>query len=470
MRKANKIEKTALILFGICITLLALEFSLRLAGSFSDNFDPAESKTQATSDKEAYRILCLGDSWTNDAGVDKADNYPAQLEEILNTGKPERIFKVYNLGFPNFNSTMVLRKFKNAYPALNPDAVVVMMGRSDQWNFTGMDSSNLQVFQKIKLMFLQSKIGELVSILRYNLQYKLRSLKRGGIAERKAAQGQVLSSFYELVAQGNRLRAKAKLKEASSVYKQAIEIVDDHPVALLELARCYKLQKEYDLAKSALLKIIRISPDNTNIYSELDDIFIQQQKPKKTVEFYKPLIIIYPENEFIRKRLIGAFIVLGDTLYGREYFEQAIDNYIQALSLDPDNEYIQEGLLYNLAILQKGTKKLKAKTKVRGHDSTIDQERQKCFSHNLIEFINICAKNNIQLIFSSYPREMSDLMKSYAHIYKIPLLDQRLSFTKIAKEKDISMYFSKDGHCSKEGYRIVAESIAQKINDLVLMK
>lgn len=480
MRKAKKSEKLALVLWGVCITLIFLELSLRLTGSFSKDSVPREMHLKPNTDKEVYRIICLGDSWTNDRGLDEADNYPAQLEKILNSSQSKRMFKVYNLGFPNFNSTMVLRKFKNAYAGLRPDAVVVMMGRSDYWNFTGIDTSGLWFWESIKLLFLQSKIGELTAILKYNFQYKLlRSKKIGGIFDKKETKRQEFKSFYEFVAQGNMYRSKAMFNEAVNSYERALNICPDHTVALLELSRSYKLEHKYDLAVSALLKVLETDSGSENIFSELDDIFIQQKQPKKTVDFYRRLFFKYPENEFIRKKLTGAFIVFADDLSKRELFKQSAENYIRALALDPDNADIHDRLIYNRAILQKGLSKknITPRTTVKStglnansykRDSSINKKRRQCFSRNLKEFINICTRENIQLIFSSYPKEMTDLMQENAYVYNIPIVDQRPAFEMLEQKKDSSQFFKKDGHCSKEGYRVVAENIALKILDLVL--
>ena len=471
-----------MIFLGIFITLIFLELSLRLAGSFFKDSVPDEIETSRMADKKAYRIICLGDSWTNDAAVSETDNYPAQLEKILNAGQNKRMFKVYNFGFPNFNSTMVLRKFKNAYPALKPDAVVVMMGRSDQWNFAGMDLNSLRFGESIKLLFLKSKIGELAAILRYNFQHKLKTSKKiRGIIDKEEAEGQALKNLYELVAQGDMYRSKAMFNDAVGSYKRALDICPDHTAALLELSRCYKLQRKYDPAASVLLKILETDSGNENIYSEFDDIFIRQKQPKKTVDFYSRLFFEYPENEFIRKRLIGAFIVFADTLFERGRFEKVIDNYILALALEPDNENIHNGLIYNLAILQKGakSKNITADTpinstglnaKIYERDSSINKKRRQYFSRNLKEFINICARENMQLIFSSYPKEMPDLMQENAYVYNIPIVDQRPAFDRLAQKKDAFRFFSKDGHCSKEGYRVVAENIAREIIQLVEKK
>ena len=56
--------------------------------------------------------------------------------------------------------------------------VVVMMGRSDWWNVKGMNSKQLQLWDRTKLLFLQSKIGELAAIIKFNLQYKCNHAKK----------------------------------------------------------------------------------------------------------------------------------------------------------------------------------------------------------------------------------------------------------------------------------------------------
>lgn len=479
MRKAKTVEKLSLIILGILSVLIFLELSLRFAGFFSKGYTTDSIENFRMSDENVYRIICLGDSWTKDMAVSKVENYPAQLERILNAGKNKRRFKVYNLGFPNFNSTMILRKFKNAYSALSPDAVVVMMGRSDRWNFTGLELNRLRLGAKIKLLFLKSRVGELVEIFKYNLQYKLKSSKNiRGVVDEKETETRSLKNIYELVTQGDLYRSKGMFDDALNAYKRALQIEENHTVALLELSRCYKFQRKYDLAVAALLKILETDPHNEKIYSEFDDIFIQQKQPKKTVDFYRRLFSEYPENVFIRKRLIGAFIVLADALFEEERFEEVIDNYMRALAIAPDNENIHNGLIYNLAILQKAEKGkvispkpfVKAsglKAKRCEDNSSINGKSREYFSRNLKELIKICARENMQLIFSSYPKEMPDLMQENAYVYGIPIVDHRMVFDRLSQKKDSAELFSKDGHCSKEGYMVLAENIARKILELI---
>jgi len=471
MRKANNIEKTAMILLGVFAAMVLLELALNLAQLFSVGHPAPDTEISAVSDKK-YRIICLGDSWTNDSSVGKSENYPAQLEEILNAKNNLMKFKVYNLGFPNFNSTMVLSKFKNVYPALRPDAVVVMMGRSDQWNFSGIESKNLRFADKIKLAFLKSKTGGLAAILKYNVQYRLASAQKSrGIINHKDIPGKSLESFYELMAQGNMYRSLNMFNEAIGFYKRALDVCPDHMVALTELGRCYKLEQKHDLALVVLERVLRVDPGDKNVYRELDSLFIALKKPGETVDFYRRLFSLYPENGFIRERLVDAFIVLANTMFEKGRYDKTIENYLSALALDADNENIHNGLIYNLAILQKTKKNADIKTHAAADafnkDSSLNKKIRDNYSRNLKEIIAICAVKNIRLIFSSYPREMPDLMEENAHIYNIPIVDLRPAFNVFLKDEDGARFFSKDGHCSREGYGVVAENIARKILQLL---
>ena len=76
-------------------------------------------------------VLCVGDSHTR--GRPDPDNYPAQLERILNerTGRP---YRVLNLGVPGQNTGQVRKRFER-YLAYYRPAVVLHWGDiNNAWN------------------------------------------------------------------------------------------------------------------------------------------------------------------------------------------------------------------------------------------------------------------------------------------------------------------------------------------------
>ena len=84
------------ILFGLLVSLILIEVLLQLGGFLY--LATQEYKNRETlSNRDTYRILCLGESTTAMGGE---HSYPKLLENILNANSNERQFSVINKGAP----------------------------------------------------------------------------------------------------------------------------------------------------------------------------------------------------------------------------------------------------------------------------------------------------------------------------------------------------------------------------------
>ena len=98
---------------------------------------------------DAYRILCLGDSFTDaTVGVPYADVWHDRLEKHLNQGR-EREFEVFALGVPGVGPSFSLRvwQFEQAY--IQPDLVILAL-------FVGNDITDEQGYRPQRLADMAS--------------------------------------------------------------------------------------------------------------------------------------------------------------------------------------------------------------------------------------------------------------------------------------------------------------------------
>jgi len=79
------------------------------------------------------RILCLGDSNTYGIRLEPHDSWPAQLEAIWNQTVPAPKIRVFNLGYPGTNSSMVVSQVAKMLETFRPDFTIVMVGTNDFW-------------------------------------------------------------------------------------------------------------------------------------------------------------------------------------------------------------------------------------------------------------------------------------------------------------------------------------------------
>ena len=84
-----------------------------------------------TKPEGAFRVVCLGDSWTFGANVGQEQTYPRQLEARLRALFPERRVEVLNLGVLGYTSFQGLQLLKQRALQLEPDLVVIGFGMND---------------------------------------------------------------------------------------------------------------------------------------------------------------------------------------------------------------------------------------------------------------------------------------------------------------------------------------------------
>jgi lysophospholipase L1-like esterase len=85
-----------------------------------------------------FRILVLGDSFTQGVGVGFDESYPERLERLLNlvAGGSGPDFQVLNLGLPQRSTPQELRLLRKMAPELEPDLVLVgyCLNDAEDWD------------------------------------------------------------------------------------------------------------------------------------------------------------------------------------------------------------------------------------------------------------------------------------------------------------------------------------------------
>ncbi|MBI4846266.1 MAG: tetratricopeptide repeat protein [Candidatus Omnitrophica bacterium] len=467
--RENKVKNKFWVFFlGSIFALILLEIILRLA-SFTAERLWLPRYSFSPLNKNIRTIVCLGDSFTYGIGAGFENAYPAQLEEMLNKKFQKEKFKVYNLGVSGANSAFVLNKLKNMLGKISPDFVVVLVGANDSWNFeSGAGADNWDV--RVKIIMANFKLLKLTAVTMNNLKYCL-------IAQ-EYSQGRKhfflkQDDINKLIAQANDFREKHDFKNAERIYKQAMFIKGWDALVLLELGRLYKLMNRYEEAISVLRKALFSEPEFEEVYFELDDIFVNQKKFKEQVSFYESIYGFFPRNTFVKKRLLGSFIAFADYCYLKGDYGSVIFYYEKALELDPDNESIYTRIYYNKALgkIGKKTAKMRMVEKIARENPrlNIDDYVQENMYNNLTNVAQICRTRNIELIFSDYPEQSFAAVKSVAEKYKVSLVDNSAVFKKNLAGQKRSRYFilADDHHCTKEGYAIIAENIAEAIIKII---
>jgi lysophospholipase L1-like esterase len=82
--------------------------------------------------KNAYRVLCIGDSVTFGFNADQGDSYPTQLDRVLRAKWPGKDIEIINAGVPGWTWLQGVRFLEREGLALEPDLVIMSHGVNDQ--------------------------------------------------------------------------------------------------------------------------------------------------------------------------------------------------------------------------------------------------------------------------------------------------------------------------------------------------
>ena len=81
--------------------------------------------------KGTFRIVALGDSFTFGANVNTEDNYPSQLQRILNNECKDTKFEVLNLGVGGYDIQYAVERFKLRGQKYDPDIILWLIINDD---------------------------------------------------------------------------------------------------------------------------------------------------------------------------------------------------------------------------------------------------------------------------------------------------------------------------------------------------
>ena len=104
----------------------------------------------------AFRILCLGDSWTFGMNVGQEQTYPQRLKALLREEFPEVDFEVFNRGVLGYSSYQGLELLRRRAIDLNPDVVVIGFAMNDA-KVNGYRDKDMAAYEKN--LTLRTRIG-----------------------------------------------------------------------------------------------------------------------------------------------------------------------------------------------------------------------------------------------------------------------------------------------------------------------
>lgn len=483
MRKLNKKTKIIIIVFALLFSLVVCEVFLHIS-SFVNKVFVLPRYDIPGIDKKAFIIFCFGDSYTYGIGAGFENSYPAQLEEILNRHSKGRPVKVFNFGVPGNNSSQVLLRLKQNIAKNKPNVVIVLCGGNDTWN---VDSVNIKFTNEIiQALLMRLKIYKILVVLTKNIKHQI---SKPEIYIKDNLGMKILqkeNDFYKLILYGNIYRNFEYYTQAVLFYERAIKVSQDDRLVRIELGRCYKLNRQFRKAIDVLDRALKDNPQDEQLHAEIRDTFIKSEMVDESILFYEEFLEKCPRNKYATDNLIGAYIqAAGENFLNNQALEGK-SYYKKALALNP-----QLGAKINASIemmeyelkLKDSHSKLNAKPSTGSFLKSISGDylintmlakrmTLQILFENLLEMAKICKKNNIKMFLSCYPDagymdNVSIEIRKLALAYDVTIINHYNAFFDALRKYPYEHYFVSraDPHCTKAGYRVMAENIAQAILD-----
>jgi tetratricopeptide (TPR) repeat protein len=316
-------QRIILVLLGICLFFVFLESGLRLGGFILSSLQEHHN-LQSIKQKGAYRILCLGESTTQ-------NQYPQFLELALNQRNIGVRFSVVDKGFSGTTTSIILAQVESYLAEYHPDMVVAMMGIND----LGGEHIPYEAPTTAKgMLFIRSfktyKLGRLLWL------HILTKAKEAGFYKPNTDR----HSHKEACTYLPGMSLKESLAESippEDTSKKVAEFIPQNDSAYVNAGWFYKGQREFPKAEEAFRKAVELNPQNDNAYFGLGRLYQEQGKFSQAEEAFKKAAELAPGNN-------NTDALLGWLYQEQGKFSQAEEAFNQAIALNPRDISTYAGL------------------------------------------------------------------------------------------------------------------------------
>ena len=327
-RKTSFWQRIALVIFGLFLTLILIETGLRLGGFIILSLQELRNRA-ALRQKGNYRILCLGESTTQ-------DQYTVFLEEALNQGNTGMKFSVIDKGLSGTNTWTILSKLESYLDTYHPDMVITMMGINDM----GTHMPCEPVSDSKAIIFLKSfRIYKLTRLLWLHIVTRLKELGFHDTPQAIEINAENDEGYVDL---GRLYRDQGKFSEAEELFNRAIKLNPRDDGAYVDLGRLYRDQGKFSEAEELFNRAIKLNPRNIGAYVDLGWLYRDQGKFSEAEESLKKALELDPKN-------IATYDELGLLYQSQRKFPEAEELFMKALEISPEDEgrYTRLGALYD---------------------------------------------------------------------------------------------------------------------------
>ncbi|MFC1631387.1 GDSL-type esterase/lipase family protein [Candidatus Omnitrophota bacterium] len=432
-------------------------------------------------------ILCVGDSFTQGVGSSGSDySYPAQLQRYLSK-KDNYDWQVLNCGVTGTNSSEIVNFLPRIFEHFLPNFLCVLVGINDSWNFNFTD----QITSEPDLQVIEEKKEELIPwqlrfrtlrLIKMILKYfQDRKIVKEFLLKQKVENsppniGTSQNSIDSEIRLAYSLSAQKRIDQALNHAHKIKRKISDKPARHhLHLAWLFIHLREFRDAADEIKQYEKYFPDDLGEIDEITgNLLFEKFDYDMAQVYFKKVIAGYPEKTFSYRTLARIYSLQDDKL------EQALTLLIQAYLIDEDGPQTK---LY-LSIVHSS-----APFTLKRFTQTLDRLRQELkidpnsyqqlyilaqtmirriatltfLEKNLTKISALCGQNQVVPIFVTYPMysPINQKIRDFCSDQNQLIIDGEDIFKELLKEERFEKYFVLDSHLNNEGYRILAEHIAQ---------
>lgn len=386
------------------VFFIFLEAGLRIVGYgysrgrviFESNFVKDSGKTRT--------ILCLGDSFTYGGNVKSNQIYPYFLWKILQKDMKNNI-RIVNRGYCERNSTQILSELRDNIKKFEPQVVILLVGSTERTNLIGNHPDDFKYYEYSEQNGIRGKLpNDFMSLRKKGINFLedyIFNLRVYKMLRR------IIWQIKQEFVCWNIVRSKFN----NLIYAKYSKELKKYDLALFgKIAGYYFYNNDYKSAIDFLFKIAEQDPDFINL------------------GFYHILSSAY------------RFQYEYDAIYILKHLDGLLSKY---------PKYKED------RIFMKYYKMFADKEKF---DKYIDGK----FISNLGEIVEICNNSNVKVYIQNFPRPFDAYnmyLEEVAGKYGVPFVDNYSVFYDLIKKNGIKKYLIDDGHCTVEGYRVMAYNI-----------
>jgi len=509
-------QKILLVVFGCCLTLIALEAFLRFGGFLFSLRQEAANK--ASFSQGEIRILCIGESTT---ALGNDNSYPSQLEEILNQRAGVKRFKVINKGLVSKTSQDILGRLNANLERYRPHIVVGMIGINDTKETPGFFSRGAW-----NRFANQWRVHHLYVLLNQHLHSRwLESrMKANGVQGPTPTSGasapsadpeamdekdyvKIITALRTAETVGVQIEQRLSMGGVDAAQKRDLE--EKLSAILAVRARDYRLlgiyhmvRQDYAAAENLLAMAFKLTPNDPAVVFQVGKLFRIQKRSAAALPFLTAAATAFPNSYFAQTELARLYSDLGRKDEARAVFKKALASSDAPVWLYPEvgdwfktNGYWDEARETLLKAYQNNIfdytsldglaevyRVIGQKEEAALYARKADELRTRLigYSSETVENYNAIVRrtrrSGARMVVMQYPiRTLKPLKAIFGDAMDIVFVENRDNFLSALKTGEFSGYFSDNfagdfGHCTAEGNRLIARHLADVILDEVIPK